>query len=271
MASASPAPGSAGPADRGAGCGAAGTGGRRTPARGPGAPGGPAAPCRRASRRAGTARRRPARSAYRWRPAGVVGDPGRAFHMVVIRLARSRHSMPAAAAARARSPAKYPASARSAIFRPAAAAPSRIACGRRPAPAPATPPRWSGVIIAGQQASASGISVSAQAATCGRPARCPVGVRHPAFPAPVHLHVGGVDVDGHRPFRQLRGALGGSRPAIFAVACASPASAPRQCRAVSRRASPVAVEVARPGTGVTCGRPRRRAAGPARPGSLRRP
>ena len=44
----------------------------------------------------------------------------------------------------------------------------------------------------------------------------------------------------------------GSRPAIFAVARASPASAPRQCRTVSRRASPVAVEVARPGTGVTC-------------------
>ena len=43
----------------------------------------------------------------------------------------------------------------------------------------------------------------------------------------------------------------GSRPVIAAVALASPASAPRQCFCVSRRAIPVAVEVARPGTGVT--------------------
>ena len=38
-----------------------------------------------------------------------------------------------------------------------------------------------------------------------------IGVRHPAFPAPVHLHVGGVDVDRHRPFGQLRGPLGGQQ------------------------------------------------------------
>ena len=44
----------------------------------------------------------------------------------------------------------------------------------------------------------------------------------------------------------------GSRPVIRAVAAARPASAPRQCLAVNRRASPVAVEVASPGTGVTC-------------------
>ena len=41
----------------------------------------------------------------------------------------------------------------------------------------------------------------------------------------------------------------GSRPTIRAVAAASPASAPRQCRSVNRRAIPAAVEVARPGTG----------------------
>ena len=44
----------------------------------------------------------------------------------------------------------------------------------------------------------------------------------------------------------------GSRPVIRAVAAARPASAPCQCLAVNRRASPVAVEVASPGTGVTC-------------------
>ena len=44
----------------------------------------------------------------------------------------------------------------------------------------------------------------------------------------------------------------GSMPTIRAVACARPASAPRQCSGVNRRASPVAVEAARPGTGVTC-------------------
>ena len=43
----------------------------------------------------------------------------------------------------------------------------------------------------------------------------------------------------------------GSRPSIRAVALASPASTPRQCSAVNRRAIPVAVEVASPGTGVT--------------------
>ena len=37
-----------------------------------------------------------------------------------------------------------------------------------------------------------------------------------------------------------------------AVAAASPASVPRQCFSVSRRAIPAAVEVASPGTGVTC-------------------
>ena len=43
----------------------------------------------------------------------------------------------------------------------------------------------------------------------------------------------------------------GSRPSIRAVAFASPASAPRQCSPANRRAIPVAVEVASPGTGVT--------------------
>ena len=36
-----------------------------------------------------------------------------------------------------------------------------------------------------------------------------IGVGHPAFLVPVDLHVGGVDVDGHRPFRQLSRPLGG--------------------------------------------------------------
>ena len=44
----------------------------------------------------------------------------------------------------------------------------------------------------------------------------------------------------------------GSRAVIRAVAAASPASVPRQCAAVNRRAIPAAVEVASPGTGVTC-------------------
>ena len=44
----------------------------------------------------------------------------------------------------------------------------------------------------------------------------------------------------------------GSRPIIRVVALASPASAPRQCLPVNRRAIPVAVEVARPGTGTRC-------------------
>ena len=38
-----------------------------------------------------------------------------------------------------------------------------------------------------------------------------VGVGNPALLVPVHLHVGGVDVDGHRPFGQLRGPLGGQQ------------------------------------------------------------
>ena len=38
-----------------------------------------------------------------------------------------------------------------------------------------------------------------------------VGIGHAAFLAPVHLHVGGVDVDRHRPFGQLRRALGGQQ------------------------------------------------------------
>ena len=44
----------------------------------------------------------------------------------------------------------------------------------------------------------------------------------------------------------------GSRSTIRAVAAASPASVPRQCFPVNRRAIPAAVEVASPGTGVTC-------------------
>ena len=44
----------------------------------------------------------------------------------------------------------------------------------------------------------------------------------------------------------------GSRPVIREVAAARPFSAPRQCRAVNRRAIPAAVEVARPGTGTRC-------------------
>ena len=44
----------------------------------------------------------------------------------------------------------------------------------------------------------------------------------------------------------------GSRAAMRAVAAASPASVPRQCFPVNRRAIPAAVEVASPGTGVTC-------------------
>jgi hypothetical protein len=96
----------------------------------------------------------------------------RARHMVVIRLAPIANSMPWAAAARARSPAKYPASARSAIFRPAARAPSRTRSGR---PATARPSSTTalerGSWSPASRSAASGISVSAQAATCGRPAR----------------------------------------------------------------------------------------------------
>ncbi len=44
----------------------------------------------------------------------------------------------------------------------------------------------------------------------------------------------------------------GSRAVIRAVAAARPASAPRQCFPVNRRAIPAAVEVASPGTAVTC-------------------
>ena len=44
----------------------------------------------------------------------------------------------------------------------------------------------------------------------------------------------------------------GSRLTIRAVAAARPASAPRQCSPVNRRAIPAAVEVARPGTGTSC-------------------
>ena len=99
--------------------------------------------------------------------------PASAFHMLVIRLAPIANAMSAAAAARARSPAKYPASARSAIFRPAAAAPSRTACGRAASARPSSATTdergsWSPA----SRSAASGISVSAQAATCGL-ARCP--------------------------------------------------------------------------------------------------
>jgi hypothetical protein len=94
--------------------------------------------------------------------------------MLVIRLAPMAKAMPAAAAARARSPAKYPASARSAIVRPAAAAPSRTDCGSA---ASARPSRATtderGSWSPASRSAASGISVSAQDATCGRPARCP--------------------------------------------------------------------------------------------------
>ena len=50
--------------------------------------------------------------------------------MVVIRFAPIAKAISCAAAARARSPAKYPASARSAIFRPATGAPFRTRSGR---------------------------------------------------------------------------------------------------------------------------------------------
>ena len=81
---------------------------------------------------AGTARRRPARSAYRWRPARRRrrSRPGPST-WPLIRMAPLANSMPAATAALGTfSPTKYPASGRSAVIRPAAAAPSRIASGR---------------------------------------------------------------------------------------------------------------------------------------------
>ena len=56
-----------------------------------------------------------------------------------------------------------------------------------------------------------------------------VVVGHPAFLAPVDLHVGGVDVDRHRALGQLGRPLRRQQAHVRAVANASPASAPRQC------------------------------------------
>ncbi len=77
-------------------------------------------------------------------PPGRLRMPASAFHMLVIRLAPIANTMPSAAAARASSPAKYPASARSAIFRPACAARARTPAAAPAAPGPAAPPRMSG-------------------------------------------------------------------------------------------------------------------------------
>ena len=109
-------------------------------------------------------------------PPGVLGDPGpSAFHMLVIRLApiAKGHAL----GRRRRGPAprrSSPASARSGILHPAAAAPSRTDHGSAAsarASSPTTDKRGSS--SPGRSSAASGISVSAQDATCGRPARCP--------------------------------------------------------------------------------------------------
>ena len=100
--------------------------------------------------------------------------PASAFHMLVIRLAPIANAMFSFAAARASSPAKYPASARSAILRPAARAPSRTACGSAASARPSSPATCErGSWSPDSRSAASGISVSAQDATCGRQARCP--------------------------------------------------------------------------------------------------
>ena len=100
----------------GAGCGAGATGGRRRPAgvqldrrTSSAVPSGQSAGC--------TGRRRPARLHVYRIPPGVLGDPGQRLPHAGDPLGADGEGHVRAAAARARSPAKYPASARSAIFR----------------------------------------------------------------------------------------------------------------------------------------------------------
>jgi hypothetical protein len=78
-----------------------------------------------------------------------------------------------------------------------------------------------------------------------------VVIGHPAFLAAVHLDVGGVNIDGHRALGQLRRPLGRQQ-------AHHPRRGLRQARlraspvpSVNRRAIPVAVEAARPGTGTS--------------------
>ena len=243
MTGLAPAPGSAGPADRGAGCGAAGSGGRRTPDRGPatrrtsstvpsGQPPGRygdtatwAPPCR--SRRA---RRRP-----RCRPAPPhAGDPPAPTRSPSPRRRR-----------RGPCPRRSTRRRRAARSRPAAAAPSRTPAAGRQRPPQQLHRAGAGVVTPAAGRRPAGLG-PAQAATCGRPARAP-GRCRPRRVRPVHLHVGGVDVDGHRPSASSA-ARGGSRHAISR----SPAPgrpAPRQ--AGPWRRQPGGGRGGRPGTGVT--------------------
>ena len=95
--------------------------------------------------------------------------PASSRHSGAILLAPIAKAIFSSCAARASAPAKYPASARSATRPEARAAAGRAARARR---------SRSGAVARGSsvpspRSPASTISVSAQAATCGRPTRCP--------------------------------------------------------------------------------------------------